>query len=509
MLWIRRPDTHGVRRTGRRHGARAAAPLAAALLISGGLTVVSLTPGVAHAAGGRAAPAEDFNGDGYADLVTAAPGAAVSGKAQAGYVAVTYGSADGLDPAHKTLVSRSTSGVPGSATAKQRFGDTFSKGDLDGDGYSDLVIGSAQGAAGSVVLWGSPSGLTGGTAIAGYGRTPQVGDFDGDGKADLALFGDAEVEGDDPVQQSANLWKGPISRAGKPTARLDFLDRSQWWGYNNDDDGCATDDSCVDGPHSLSGPVTAEAVGDVNGDHRDDIAVWAYEGDGVWGNSVLLGGARGFKRSGTIGGIGSVGGAGATGIGDVDGDGYGDVVIGSGKGTSKVTVVYGSASGPSSRRVKTFDQSLPGFPGTQEKGDHVGSCVSVADVTGDGRAEIALGIDGKDVGGLTDAGSFALLHGTASGVTGEGSQVMHQNTSGVPGVAEANDKFGAACALLDVNGDGHRDLAVSSTAENASAGAVWTLDGTAKGLTTKHAKAFGPGDVGGPVTKALFGSFLR
>ncbi|WP_405411962.1 hypothetical protein [Streptomyces decoyicus] len=72
-------------------------------------------------------------------------------------------------------------------------------------------------------------------------------------------------------------------------------------------------------------------------------------------------------------------------------------------------------------------------------------CVSVADVTGDGRAEIAPGISGEDFSGLTDAGSIALLHGTASGVTGTGSQVLHQNTPGVPGVAERNDAFGAAC----------------------------------------------------------------
>ncbi|MFD4778272.1 FG-GAP-like repeat-containing protein, partial [Streptomyces sp. NPDC058427] len=505
MLWIRRPDTHSARPAGRRHGVRSAAPLAAALLVSAGLTVVSLTPAQAQASAGRAAPADDFNGDGYADLVISAPGGTVSGKAQAGYIAVAYGSASGLDPAHRKVVSRSTSGVPGAAAAKQRFGNTFSKGDLDGDGYSDLVIGSAKESAGSVVIWGSPSGLTGGTAVPDYGQAPQVGDFDGDGKADLALFGGAEVEGDESAQQPAALWKGPISRAGKPTARLDFLDKSEWWGYGDDGADCATDDSCVNGPHSLSGPNTAESVGDVNGDHIDDIAIWAYEGDGVWANHVLYGGSAGFKESSTLGDIGSSGGEGATDIGDVNGDGYGDVVVGSGSDTSKVTVLYGSADGASSGRMKTFDQSLPGFYGAQEEGDHVGSCVSVADVTGDGRAEIALGIDGEDFSGLTDAGSFALLHGTASGFTGEGSQVMQQDTAGVPGVAEKNDKFGAACALLDVNGDGHRDLAVSSAAENASAGAVWTLNGTAKGLTTTGAKAFGPGDVGGPVTKALFG----
>ncbi|MFE9250203.1 FG-GAP-like repeat-containing protein [Streptomyces sp. NPDC007088] len=504
MSVTRSPGAGHSRGAGR---SRAAASLGAALLVAGGLSICTLTP--AQAAQGKAAAADDFNGDGYADLVVAAPGGTVSGKAEAGYVAVTYGSAKGLDPADRKLVSRSTGGVPGPAAAQQRFGQSVSRGDLDGDGFSDLVIGSADAGSGAVVLWGSASGLTGGTALAGFGTAPQVGDFDGDGKADLALFGAADVDGDDPSTQQAGLWKGPVSRAGEPAARLDFLDPSQWWGYGDDGAACAKDDSCVSGPHSVAGPVEPKAVGDVNGDHRQDVAVWEYEGDGVWANHVLLGGPTGFKDGGEVGNLASSGEDGAVGIGDVDGDGFGDVVIGSGEGTAKVTLAYGSAKGTSSGRVRTFDQTLPGFYGAQEKGDHVGSCVSVADVTGDGRAEIALGISGEDFSGLTDAGSFALLHGSASGVTGEGSQVMHQNTAGIPGVAEKGDKFGAACALLDVNGDGHRDLTVSSTAENASAGAVWSLDGTAKGLTTTGAKAFGPTDVKAPATKARFGAALR
>lgn len=106
------PSARGVR------GVRATAPLAAALLVAGGLAAWSLAPQEAYAATGHAAPADDFNGDGYADLVSGAPGATVSHKAQAGYVAVTYGSAKGLVPSHKKLVSRSTSGVPGSAAAR-------------------------------------------------------------------------------------------------------------------------------------------------------------------------------------------------------------------------------------------------------------------------------------------------------------------------------------------------------------------------------------------------------
>lgn len=64
----------------------------------------------------------------------------MSSKAKAGYVAIMYGSASGLSTAKKQIVSRSTAGVPGSATASQRFGSAFTKGDLDKDGYTDLVI---------------------------------------------------------------------------------------------------------------------------------------------------------------------------------------------------------------------------------------------------------------------------------------------------------------------------------------------------------------------------------
>lgn len=470
-----------------------AVPLAASVVLTGS--------GSASAAPASVPAADDFNGDGYADLVVGAPSATVSGKAKAGYVAVTYGSSTGLSTAKKKIVSRSTTGIPGAATEKQLFGASFTKADLDRDGYGDLVI--AGGKEGSVILWGSASGLTGGTGIA-YGAVPQAGDFDGDGTTDLALFSAQRVSGDDPSGAPAALWKGPIKRDGKPTAVLPLLDRSLWWGWSEEDASCETGGGCENGPASITGPIRSGEVGDFNRDGRDDILQMTYTGDGTWGHRLLLGGgATGFTRGDTSGVRG--GEDSGIGAGDVNGDGYDDVVTGG----EKAHIAYGSAAGLTDANAHDVDQDLPGFPGAQEEGDHVGSAVSVADVTGDGYADVALGIEGEDVGSVTDAGSVALLHGSAAGLTGAGAQVFHQNTAGVPGVAEANDQFGATTALLDVDGDGHRDLAAASTAENASNGAVWLLRGTASGLTTKSALAFGPKDLAAPYTNALFGSFLR
>ncbi|MEV7237444.1 FG-GAP repeat protein [Streptomyces sp. NPDC051020] len=108
--------------------------------------------------------------------------------------------------------------------------------------------------------------------------------------------------------------------------------------------------------------------------------------------------------------------------------------------------------------------------------------------------------------GKSQAGSVVTLRGTAFGLTGKGAQSYSQDTSGVPGVAENNDRFGAATKLVDTNADGRAELIVGAPGENADAGSVWVFKSTSSGVTPTGSFTFGAGTLGTVATRAQLGS---
>jgi hypothetical protein len=448
--------------------ARWAAPLAVGL--------IALALGPSSAAAAPSPVRDDFNGDGYADLAVAANQATVGGQSKAGYVAVMYGGPHGLSAtssSRRTVISRATSGIPGSPTKGQAFGTQLAKGDLDGDGYAELVIGTAGGGD-AVVVWGGPHGLSGGTSVPA--DVTQTGDFDGDGRLDLALFRPGYTGGDDPGGTKATVWTGPVSRTGTPAHT-----------------------SALDPGHLQYVDVSGGATGDTDGDGRDDLALTVYCGDGNYCTEMYRATASGLVRTAAHAGDR------AAAFGDLNGDGYADVVAGIGS-DNRIDVAYGSASGiTQSTTWKTFTQDSPGVPGTDESEDLFGTGVAVGDVTGDGYDDVAVGVPCETIGDVQCTGDVVLLRGSRAGLTGTGAQTLSQNSPGVPGTSETNDIFGYTVQLLDINGNGYADLAAAAPNENSGNGAVWSLRGRPTGIVPDAALVFGGKTIGAPYAKARFG----
>ncbi|MFE9023151.1 FG-GAP and VCBS repeat-containing protein [Streptomyces sp. NPDC007808] len=448
--------------------------------VAGVLALGVLPAGHAGRAEAATAPPvrDDFNGDGYQDLAVGALHGTVGGRPGAGFVTVMYGGPHGLSAGRSTVISRATSGVPGSPVENQEFGAQLAKGDLNGDRYADLVIGFVSGPGDAVIVWGAPQGLSGAGSAAIDANRTTTGDFDGDGKLDLAAFRTGQAPGDDPVGTTAGVWSGPFTRTGTP-ARTAPLDPE----------------------HLRYVDVKDGAVGDVDGDGRDDLALRAYCGDGVFDcTKFYRSSATGLTRATAPDGEGDVA------LGDVNGDGCDDLLVGF-RNEERIEVAYGSPSGLTPSGTWTsYSQDTPGVPGTSENGDHFGSALAVGDITGDGIDDVVVGAPGEGLGEAGAAGVVDVLRGSRTGLTGTGAQAFTQNTAGVPGTAEPGDTFGNAVRILDINGNGYADLAAAAKGEDNDNGAVWLLRGRPAGIVTDAALVFGGRAVGAPYARSGFGS---
>jgi len=448
----------------------------------------------------------DLNGDGYDDLVAGDPGAVGSGQ-----ITIIYGSADRLDLATRQTISQ-TDIEPNLTPSQGPIGISFDCGDLDNDGYDDLVLGvpgasvqigglgkrlgaiyALYGAAGGVSTVGfnyyhrDISGVVGaGYPDAQFGFSIAIGNFDGDAFADVAVGAPSDDIGGPAGTDrggSVHILYGKAARLGKARDRVFHRDKGGIRGIAKAGDNFGA----------------ALSIGDFNNDGYDDLAVGVpgADVDGTKGAGelhILLGTDTGLSAAGDkIIHRDSPGIAGtihtnhtfgdALTSGDFDGDGYDDLVAGY-EPKKMVHVIPGSPQGLSGNGDYTLRRKQPGVVGREVDTFFWGRTLSSGDLDGDSYDDLIVGSAADRIGGVGEIGSVHAFYGSPSGMSGDRDQRIHQGRAGIKGSNDIMDYFGTDTAVGDFDGNGRVDLATTSDEVVNTPSRIAVIYSNASGLST-------------------------
>lgn len=407
-----------------------------ALFISAGLTLalaaVSPAP-VARASADDCDPGmkSDFNGDGWTDAVVGDPQATVSGLAAAGRIVVLYGDADGrVGEGTRDVLWQGEENVAGVAEAGDQFGYALAVGDLDCDGFTDVVVGvpyediNGQADSGYVqVVWGGPGGLgisqvsTQYTQV-NFGQSINAGD----------QFGYALDVVEDLGQGGTPAPDANLIAIGVPGA-------------------------------SVGGDASAGALAVVVALDGGSDRLWiTQDSDGVVGAAEP--GDR-FGHAVACGYLSSPSNVTTT-VDCAVGAPYED--IGTKADAGSVTVIEEIYDGEDLTSV-ALDQDAAGVPGSAEAGDHYGMTVEAVRVGS--TSWLAVGAPDENLGSVSNAGLVQLFSSDRKDIDPE--TALTQDTAGVADSGQTSDRFGASLAWIAPGLDDTRTrLAVGIPGEDIS-----------------------------------------
>ncbi|GGM98165.1 hypothetical protein GCM10010967_34980 [Dyadobacter beijingensis] len=408
--------------------------------------------------------AGDINGDGASDIAIGAP-FYDKGQSDEGAVFVYLGSAKGIKPNPVAILE--------SNQFEAQMGIAVGlAGDIDGNGFSDLVIGANLYDQGQVnegaafVFYGSKSGINAnqpailevnqanamlGMSVAG------AGDINADGYGDVLAGAPFYSQGQTEEGAAFLYFGSPKGLGNKPTV----IQSNQAYAH--------------------MGSAVASA-GDLDADGYADIAVGAPHYDKVQADvgltTIYSGSAFGINAnpSAAIAGVqmNEEMGRSVACVGDVNADGYADLMIGSrlqGKGPANEGVVYiypGSQAGMGKKPLSTLKSG--------QANAYLGQSVaSAGDVDGDGVSDVVIGCHLYSHG-QNNEGAVMIWHGTTSGPVPASALMVNQPES----------QFGySVSGAGDIDGDGYDDIVVGAPRYDngqADEGAAFVFRGTANGI---------------------------
>jgi hypothetical protein len=425
---------------------------------SGGIVGQVSTPTWQMTVGARSAAVDtswgstvDVNGDGYADFISSN----FESGSHNGQVYIYLGSSMVLPTAPSATLASPDD-------PRGYFGASVAgAGDVNGDGFADVVVGSD----GEVYLYlGGPDGLSSAPAVT------LIDPNNVEGEIGSAIAGAGDVNGDGYADVIV----------GAPTAGYGD---GQVFVYLGSAVGLAANASTI-----LNGPAGANAgfgnrvasAGDVNGDGYADVIVGAQSFNDNDGRAyVYLGSKDGLTSSSsvTLSGSDMNGGFGeaVACAGDVNGDGYADIVVGANRdadGDGRAYFYLGSEAGLTSSPSLTLIPPIGG--------DFAQSVAGAGDINGDGYGDV---IAASVFVGLT----YVYLGGSSGLSASPAATLMDPG----PTSTVLDDFGGVVTGIGDVNGDGVADVTVSAPSGTAG-GRVYLYLGNMTGLGSAPAASLGP-----------------
>ena len=443
----------------------------------------------------------DVNGDGFDDVIIGAPGA----DFEAGKSYVVFGGNSFAPSLELNSLDGNNGFVLNGINGLDDSGKSVSgAGDINGDGFDDIIIGAPFadpkgriGAGESYVVFGGNSfapslelnSLDGNNGFVLNGidendtsglSVSRTGDVNGDGFADIII----SAQGGDPNGNSdageSYVVFGRNSFA--PSLELNSLDGSNGFVLNGID------------PNDLSG-TSVSGAGDVNGDGFDDIIIGAQSGDPngnmsagesyvvFGGNSFApslelnaLNGSNGFILNGLE--VQDFSGLSVSSAGDVNGDGFADIIIGAPSADPDIEpnggplrlrggesyVVFGRNSFAPVLELDNLDGSNGFVLNGIDQYDNSGRSVSGAgDINGDGFDDIIIGAPDADPNGNTRAGeSYVVFGGNSFAASLELNTLNGNNGFALNGINIQDFAGYSVSSAGDVNNDGFDDVIIGS-----------------------------------------------